>query len=174
MRKYKAKRKSKLAGVPRTFNGKRVEDAPEEFEFHVTESQRRRGKKDDECECAGALGIKKDYPGDVVEVYLHRNVTFIELKTKVIRYKTSVGLRDQVLRFDAGKKFDAGTYKLLRLPPSQIKARGQQHSPPDRAHGVVNGPNARKSIKAGHDLGRSRFHFTAKNSDFKSAVSIPS
>jgi hypothetical protein len=165
---YQAKRKSKQAGQPRTYRGKRVEDATTNFRFNVLMDDCRRGKADDPQACAGARAIKRSYPAEVLAVHVHRQVTMVELKNKVIRFRTPHGLRDQLLRFDAGKKFDPGNYHIGTVCPSTVKARGRAHSPPDRVHGAANSAAARsKTITLKHDVGRGAFHFTSENSDFK-------
>ncbi|HEX3338580.1 MAG TPA: hypothetical protein VHT68_05320 [Pseudolabrys sp.] len=163
---YKAKRKSKTAGKPRTYNGKTVVDATSDIPFHVTDQDVSKGKANDACECAGALAIKRDHPGQVREVYLHRNIIMVELATKVIRYRTPGALRDQLLRYDSGNKFSTGTYRLAKVPASVIRNRGRQHSPPDRTHGAKDSPHARKKGIKAHDVGRPSFHFNLTNSEF--------
>ena len=158
---YKAKHHRKDAGSPRSFMGRKVEDGSETLSFVVTETDRKRGKINDPCKCAAALAIRRTYPGKVKEVYVCRSCTFVVLENKVIRYSTSHGLRDQLLRFDAGaKKFDVGTYRVNPPSASQIANRGKQHSPPDRAHGAADSPHARKKpLSLRHHVGRPEFHF---------------
>jgi hypothetical protein len=162
---YTAKYKRKRG--PRTYHGKKVADAGSPLSLNITEADRRRGKANDPHKCAGAMCIRRTYPEKVVDVAVHRHITMIELVDKVIRYVTGTALRDQTIRYDAARKFEPGTYVLNRVPPSQIKARGQQHSAPDRSRGDPNSPKARGQPMRLRHVGREGFHFNTENSDFK-------
>jgi hypothetical protein len=170
--KRAAKRSTKSASKsgPRTFAGKKVVDATKPLSFVVTNQECKRGKPNDPCECAAALAIKRSHPGAII-AHVHRSFSFVELPDKVIRYKTSGGLRDQTIRYDASKKFDPGAYTLGAVPASVIASRGKQHSPPDRPRGDPNSPKRRqKAVALRHHVGRQAFHFNATNSDYRAGA----
>ena len=62
---YQAKRKSKNAGKPRTYRGKKVIDVTDKpMTFVVTNQDCKRGKPNSPEGCAGALAIKRKVLGD--------------------------------------------------------------------------------------------------------------
>jgi hypothetical protein len=96
----------------------------------------------------------------VIAVHVHRSCVIVEYEKHCVRYMTSRALRDQELRYDAGRKFEPGKYTLLPPPPSVIAARGRQHSPPDRPHGDPNSPKRRgKPAVLKRVLGRGTFRY---------------
>jgi hypothetical protein len=164
-RSYKAK--TKRPRGPRTLRGKPIIDATEPLVLNITEQDCKRGKANDPHQCAAAMCIRRTYPEKLVDTEVHRQVTMIELANKVIRYVTGRALRDQTIRYDAAHKFEPGPYVLNKVPPSQVAARGRQHSPPDRPRGDPNSPKARRKPLRLRQIGREAFHFTSENSDFK-------
>jgi hypothetical protein len=154
-------------GGPRTYRGKPVVDAKKPEYFEVTESDCSRGVANDPSACAAAHALHRSLPGNP-NVYVHRSVVMVEYKDKVVRYKPSLALRDQEIRYDAAKKFATGEYNLNPPPPSTIAARGKQHSPPDRKRGNPNSPKRRRpGVALRHELGRDAFHFDSTNSDYR-------
>jgi hypothetical protein len=159
---YKAKYK-RQPGKPRTYHGLPVLDAQQPLHFVVTQQDCAKGKTNDPMSCAGAISIKRTLTGDgaqVKEVHVHRAVTLVVYVDKVIRYDTPHGMRDQLLRFDVAKRFEAGTYSVKPVAKSKIAARGRAHSPPDRKRGEPNGPRARGTPARLRNLGRDSFRYT--------------
>lgn len=154
---YKAKRTRKDNRTPRTYRGKPVLDSKQPLTFTVSDGDVKKSKPNSPEECAGACAIKRLNP-NVEEVHMHRSITFVEFADRVVRYQTPCAVRDQLLRFDAAQKFEPGRYHLAKVSAAYIKARGKQHSPPDRPHGDPNSPKKRSRPLS---LGRADFHFTS-------------
>lgn len=156
---YKAKRKRKESG-PRKLHGLNVKDARRPFNWIISQGDCDKGRPNKPSSCAAAVSLMRSHPDHPKEVLVHRSVTFLIFADHAVRYKTPQALRDQQLRYDGpNHRFDPGVYTLLPVPKSVIKARGKHHSPPDRAHGALNSPHARKRPR--RHLGRADFHFSA-------------
>ena len=155
---YQSKRTRKTAGQPKTYRGKPVIDSKQPLTFTVSDGDVKRSERNSPEKCAGACAIKRLNP-NVEEVHMHRFVTMVEFPDRVIRYQTPRGLRDQLLIFDAAQKFEPGRYHLAKVGAAYIRARGKQHSAPDRLRGDPNSPKKRARPLS---LGRADFHFTSK------------
>ena len=158
MRKpYQSKRVRNDSKQPRRYKGKKVVDAKTPLRFAVTDNDCKSGVVNNPEHCAGANALRRSLP-NLVDVHVHRSVTLLEYPDRVVRYKTSHSVRDQVLRFDAAGKFDPGSYSLKAVTPREIEMRGVQHSPPDRPRGAEDSPYKRKApVRA---LGRAHFYFS--------------
>lgn len=153
---YKAKYTRKDAGKPKLYHGKKVVDSRAPLYFVVTEDDCSKSTPNDPEHCAGAEAIRRSLP-DVVGVHVHRNVVFLEYPKRVVRFKTSHPVRDQVVKFDYTGKFDPGSYRLKAVTITEIENRGKQSSKPDRSHGAEDSPLKRKAPI--RNLGRAKFHF---------------
>lgn len=153
---YKPKRTRSDSGKPRLYRGKRVVDSRAPLHFVVTEDDCAKSTPNNPEHCAGAEALRRSLP-DVIGVHVHRNVVFLEYPRRVVRFKTSHPVRDQILKFDNTGQFDPGSYKLKAVSQKEIDNRGKQHSQPDRPHGVEGSPFKRKAPI--RNLGRARFHF---------------
>jgi hypothetical protein len=154
---YRSKTKRKSG--PRTYKGLPVKDAKRPYNWVIAQVDCNKGKPNEPGKCAAAVSLRRTHPDHPKEVLVHRAVTFLIFEDHAVRYTTPHALRDQQLRYDGpNNKFDPGVYTLLPPSPSLIKARGAQHSPPDRKHGDPASPKRRKAAR--RHIGRAEFHFS--------------
>jgi len=105
--------------------GKPTMDAAQTYVFDITRRDCERGADNDHEHCAAAVALSRQMP-HVEAVHVGRSFTIVEYVDRCVRFRTPCALRDQTIRYDAGRQFEPGGYKLLPVPKSVIKRRGKR------------------------------------------------
>ena len=108
----------KIAGIP-------VVDANKNVIIKITARDVRDGKTKDPGSCAAARACMRDMGASQARVHLGR--TYLKVDKKWIRFETPAALRAEIISFDRGHDFQAGSYVLRKLRPSHKVARGTAH-----------------------------------------------
>jgi len=98
-------------------NGLPVKDGKRTIELLVTERDVKRATVKDPTNCAAAVACKRALGASEARVHVGR--TYLRFNGHWERYLTSHPLRSEIIAFDRGGKFEAGTYKLVKMQPSR-------------------------------------------------------
>ena len=109
----------KIAGIP-------VVDANKNVIIKITARDVRDGKTKDPGSCAAARACMRDMGASQARVHLGR--TYLKVDKKWIRFETPEALRSEIISFDRGHDFQAGTYTLRVVRPSHKGGRKAQGS----------------------------------------------
>lgn len=101
--------------------GKPVFNSSRPMEIYITKEDVSFAKSKEPDACAAAVACLRN-PG-VQKALVHLSVTFIKTRGKWFRYRTPVGLRDEIVAFDRGGSFYPGDFKLLPVPVSMARHR---------------------------------------------------
>ncbi len=97
--------------------GKKVIDAKHPVMLTITDEDCKRGSTKDPGGCAAALAARRKFHAKSARVHLGR--VHIETPKVWIRYMTPQSLKNEIIAFDRGGYFDAGTHRLAVLQPSK-------------------------------------------------------
>lgn len=98
-------------------NGLPVVDAKDSITLVVTAKDIENAKKKNQAECAAAVACRRQLKASEARVHLGR--TYIRFNGKYRRYITSSALRDEIVAFDRGGRFQPGEYMLMNMQPSR-------------------------------------------------------
>lgn len=98
-------------------NGLPVKDARKSIVIHVTTGDVKKGKRKGPESCAAALACQRELGATEARVHISR--TYLRFNGHWGRYRTEGALRDEIIAFDRGGKFEAGTYRLMKMQPSR-------------------------------------------------------
>jgi len=94
-----------------------------------------RSKQPDRCVAAKACMRQMK----ATEARVHLGKTYVRVKDKWVRYTTSPALKQEIVAFDRGGSFEAGTYMLYKIVPSLLKGGKQSaDTPRKKKRGSVN------------------------------------
>jgi hypothetical protein len=105
-------------------NGLPVRDGTKRVRIVIAPSDCKFGSSKEPGMCAAAKAVLRQVP-NCSEVRVHIARTYLKIGDHWVRYMTSEALRDQIITFDRGGKFDAGAYYLNPLPKSMLLSRGK-------------------------------------------------
>ena len=97
-----------IAGLP-------VKDATKQVTLTITKRDVHNGDTKNPSACAAALECKRQM--GVTDVRVHIGRTYVKLDDKWLRFRTAGSLRNEIIAFDRGGKFEPGTYTLMPVPP---------------------------------------------------------
>lgn len=118
----------KIKGLP-------VRDATKKVKIVIAASDAKFGSSKEPGMCAAARACLRQVP-NCSEARVHIARTYLRFGDHWLRYQTAEALRDQVITFDKGGKFDPGEYYLNVLPKSMLLSRGKATgSKPKYKHG---------------------------------------
>jgi hypothetical protein len=95
--------------------GKPVKDSRKRLTIHITKNDVEKGDVKDPGACAAARCIKREL--GVKDVRVHIGRTYVDMGDHWLRYRTSKGLRTEIVAFDRGGSFEPGEYDLVQIPP---------------------------------------------------------
>lgn len=126
-----AKHRKKRA--PMTIMGKPVVNATKPIKLVISAADVRNGQTKDPGACAAAKACTHLEGVEAARVHLGR--TYILKGKKWIRYMTSLSLRSEIVAFDRGGEFAAGTYYLLKPTPYRSQGKRQGSDTFEKGHG---------------------------------------
>ncbi len=91
--------------------GKKVVDTKGKRRLVITKGDIARGKVKDPDGCAAAIALERE-PG-VQQAKVHLSRVYLKEGDKWVRYLTPKSLRDEIVAFDRGGKFEPGAHMLL-------------------------------------------------------------
>lgn len=103
----------KIDGIP-------VKDALKSLNVRITRRDIQLANTKDPNHCAAARAICNNAGADAARVHVGR--TYVKFGNQWTRYVTPKALRTEIIAFDRGGKFEAGTYRLEKVPPTQVAA----------------------------------------------------
>lgn len=106
-----------------TINGLPVVNAKKAIILKVNTADIKSAKTKDPSGCAAAVACRRQLGATEARVHLGR--TYVRYNGRWERYITSSPLRDEVVAFDRGGRFEPGEYYLLRIQPSKAKGGKQ-------------------------------------------------
>jgi hypothetical protein len=116
-------------------NGLPVRDATKRVRLVIAPQDCKFGTSKAPDMCAAARAAVRQVP-HCSEARVHIARTYLKIGDHWVRYQTAEALRDQIITFDKGGKFDAGEYYLKPLPKSMLLSRGHAKGPkPKFKHG---------------------------------------
>lgn len=125
-------------------NVKTITDATSNATIEVTKSDVEKSKIKKHNECAMAIACKRKFHLDGVIV--SRRIAYLVKGNKARRFKVPESVSREVVSFDRGGGFEAGTYQLAKIPekeklgprnrPQKIKTR--QVKEPRKRHFTTN------------------------------------
>lgn len=102
-------------------NGLPVKDGKSSIDLVVTTGDVKRSTAKDPTNCVAARACRRALGASEARVHVGR--TYIRFNGHWERYHTSPALRAEIVSFDRGGKFEPGTYRLIKIQPSQGKDR---------------------------------------------------
>lgn len=121
------------AGSKMRIKGLRVVDTKGKRRLIISHSDIRGASIKDPENCAAAVALRREPGVQEARVYLSR--TYLKEGDKYIRYLTPRSLRDEVVAFDRGGKFEPGAHVLLPVQASaHIGTTRPKHKPPKKSH----------------------------------------
>jgi hypothetical protein len=117
----------------RGIDGLPVLDAKKPITLHINNNDIAKADRKEPADCAVARACRREIHAKEVRVHLGR----VYLKTKAgswTRYLTPKSMRDEIIAFDRGGSFEAGTFVLAPPTPSKTLGRrkGSNKKPPPR------------------------------------------
>src|ERR1700688_196644 len=107
----------KIKGLP-------VRDATKKIKLVISPSDAKFGSSKEPGMCAAAKACLRQVP-HCSEARVHIARTYLKIGDHWLRFQTAEALRDQIITFDKGGKFDPGEYYLNPLPKSMLLSRGK-------------------------------------------------
>jgi hypothetical protein len=101
---------------PMTIDGLPVVDAKKPVTIKIGQPDILKGNTRDPAACAAAVACKRIMHAKKARVHLGR--TYVLMGKKWLRFMTPMSLRTEIVSFDRGAKFAAGTYVLSPPQPS--------------------------------------------------------
>ena len=99
----------KIAGVD-------VEDANEKLVLKITKQDVRKGELKSSSACAAANALCRQHHADEARVHFSR--AYIRKGKKWLRFGVPAALRNEIIAFDRGGKFEPGEYILAPVQPT--------------------------------------------------------
>src|SRR5690348_5778150 len=100
-----------------------VKDAKRSVKLIIEDNDITRARKKSPESCVVARACRRAFDAEEVRVHLSR-VYVKNAKDEWVRYLTPRNLRSEIIAFDRGGRFVAGTYTLSKVPPLQHAKRG--------------------------------------------------
>lgn len=116
----KKPRQMKIGGLP-------IQDAKKHLTISITAGDCRAGNTKDPATCAAAIACLRE--ADCQEARIHISRTYLKIGKKWVRWFTPHALRDEIIAFDRGGKFQPGTYELVPVSMAEQRNRGKKHTP---------------------------------------------
>lgn len=113
----------------KSINGKKVVDSNHSMALVIEDQDIKAGKMKDSAHCAAAQACVRLM--DAISARVHLSRTYVEYPKRWLRFRTPSSLRTEIVSFDRGGKFKAGTYYLNPLSPSE-RPTGQRQGPPSK------------------------------------------
>lgn len=108
----------------KTIEGKPVVNGSRRVTLHVSEREAKFGSSKNPADCAAARAAIREVPNCTkARIHLGRAYLYDERKKHWKRYKTTDGLRSEIIAFDKGGSFEPGEYDLRPLSPSDMKPK---------------------------------------------------
>jgi hypothetical protein len=118
-----------------TIGGLRVINARRPIIVTVKPRDISRGRTEQAASCAAAKAAMSSIP-NCVEARIHRSRVYIKRRDRDVweRYQTGGALRDQLMIFDRGGRFQPGEYELLPPVKARARTRGTKNRNRKRTH----------------------------------------
>lgn len=107
-------------------DGMKVVDASRSARLVISPRDVKRGNVKDPGACAAALACQRKFHAPAARVHLGR--TYIQRGKQWVRYYTGQALRSEIVAFDRGGRFLAGSYMLYAPSPTRALGLGQRGS----------------------------------------------
>lgn len=106
--------------------GKPVFDGKKAISLIITDGDVKKAARLNQSHCAAAVACMRQLEATDVRVHLSR--TFIKIKGKWTRFRTSRALRSEIIAFDRGGTMEAGEYELGPMSPSDSNRSARAES----------------------------------------------
>ncbi len=111
-----------------TIHGRPVVNARQKLKLHISAADVRAGKAKNAKGCAAALAAVREVPNCVAaRVHLGRVYLLQKGATrgqdKWLRFRTPDSLRNEIIAFDRGGRFEPGEYELKPMSPADLQPR---------------------------------------------------
>lgn len=136
--------------------GKKVEDANKKLRITIGNIDVKAGALKNAKSCAAAVSLVRQGFCDAARVHVFR--TYLKKGNKWLRYKTPPALRNEIIAFDRGGKFEPGDYELSPIPPSD---RTTARTAARKANKTVRKSHKSKGIRKPHVITGVRQRMTA-------------
>ena len=97
-------------------NGVEVQDANEKLLVKITKQDVRKGELKNSSACAAANALCRQHHADEARVHFSR--AYIRKGKKWMRFSVPAALRNEIIAFDRGGKFEPGEYILAPVQPT--------------------------------------------------------
>ena len=110
-------------------NGLPVKDGKTNIALLVTSGDIKKAVPKDQTLCAAAIACKRSL--GCTEARVHIGRTYLRFNGHWERYHTSPSLRNEVIAFDRGGKFEPGEYYLMKMQKSKATGKRQGSTKPN-------------------------------------------
>lgn len=105
-----------------SINGKPVVNASRKVKLHISPADVRAGRSKNAKGCAAAIAAVREIP-NCVAARVHLGRVYLLQNNKWLRFKTPDSLRNEIIAFDRGGRFEPGEYELKPMSPADMKPK---------------------------------------------------